>query len=558
MPRSRLGPLAIETKLGDQPSQSCVWRAIHVQLQKSVAVKIFSSPFGSTPEARTEFVTEWEQLKRLTHSALVRCYGGGFEDNDAYLAYELIEGESLVAQVERRSRLSWESVLELAEPIVDGLRYLHEHEIYHGAIQPDKILIAGLSPILIDIRTNRFASPFKTSRPPTIQELAFRAPELTRDPSSISNQSDLYSFGATLYFALTGRPPVTGESIEEVTKNAAEQNPASPASIVMECPVWLDKLILQLLEKEPIARPISAEAVSLALAEVRRRAMSRTGVAEHASAGFSPLSVTDQGDRDTARSLLGRGVVNVDEFNETPPDWTPWHDKAWFLVGVLAMMLLMLGYAVWPLSEVQLRHEAEALIAQDTQSALVQAKNNYLLPMLNRFPNGEHRDWAEEQIEQIEMIQAEHALSVKLKRNLPIKNEGERLYAEALRYEQFGDTASALDQYRSIETLLNDDLKYRPYVNLARRQIAEIDRSSVAKGEAAEMIQAKLDEAQRMSDQGNVVAARQIWYSIVELYANNSNVAPLVVKAQECLAQSSIDPQLRAIPPAGSPPIINP
>ena len=52
MPRSRLGPLAIEAKLGDHPSQSSVWRAIHVQLKRAVAVKVFAAPFGGTPEAR--------------------------------------------------------------------------------------------------------------------------------------------------------------------------------------------------------------------------------------------------------------------------------------------------------------------------------------------------------------------------------------------------------------------------------------------------------------------------------------------------------------------------
>ncbi len=83
------------------------------------------------------------------------------------------------------------------------------------------------------------------------------------------------------------------------------------------------------------------------------------------------------------------------------------------------------------------------------------------------------------------MVQAEHALSVKLKRNLPLKNEAERLYAEAHKFERFGDTATALDQYRSMETLLADDTKYRPYVNLARRQIARIEFAGVEADEAA-------------------------------------------------------------------------
>jgi hypothetical protein len=92
-----------------------------------------------------------------------------------------------------------------------------------------------------------------------------------------------------------------------------------------------------------------------------------------------------------------------------------------------------------------------------------------------------------------------------------------------------------------METLLGDDEQYRPFVNLARRQIALIEREGVEEGEAARIIQAKLDEAERLNDAGQVVAARKIWYSVVELYGNNGNVAPLVSKAQERLAKDPTD-----------------
>ncbi|MGV3484106.1 MAG: protein kinase domain-containing protein, partial [Planctomycetaceae bacterium] len=111
MPRSRLGPLALEAKLGDHPSQSIVWRAVHIDLHRAVAVKVFTTPFGGTLEGREAFAEEWEALKRLQHPAIARCYGGGFEETDAYLAYEFIEGETLSQQLERRGRLNWDAVV---------------------------------------------------------------------------------------------------------------------------------------------------------------------------------------------------------------------------------------------------------------------------------------------------------------------------------------------------------------------------------------------------------------------------------------------------------------
>lgn len=432
-------------------------------------------------------------------------------------------------------RLPWESVLDLAEPIIEAIEYLHAREIIHGQLQPDKIMISGLSPVLIDVRADRAGSPFRSGHPLTIPELSLRPPELFSDPERLSFRSDLYSCGAIAYLAITGRSPIDGETIQQITTNVREQTPEPVASIVMDCPVWLDKLISQLLSKNPADRPFSALAVRLALAEVRRRAMSRSGVAEHTSAGFSPLNVTDQKDRDEARSLLGKAALESDR---AVPDGTPWHDKPWILIAALAVLLVGFTYILWPLNEDQLRSRAEALLVEETRNSLNQAKTSYLEPMLTRFPDGRHNHWAREQIDRVEMLQAEHALSVKLKRNLPLSDEGERLYAEASEFERFGDVTTALDRYRSMETLLGDDPKYRPFVNLARRQIAEIARDDRGGGEAAAIIEQKLAEADELWQAGKVVAARQIWYSVIELYGNNDNVTPWVSRAQDRLADS--------------------
>lgn len=533
MPRSRLGPLALETKLGDFPSQSLVWRAIHVEQQKAVAVKVFSVPFGGTPESRALLAREWEKLKRLNHPAIARCYGGGFEDNDAYLAYELIEGQTLASQLERRPRLAWDAVLDFAIPIAEALVVAHGKGICHGAIVPDKIIIAGLAPVLVDFRVDRVHSVYRNPRRPSALEVAMQPPEVVADPAATSPRGDLYSLGAVMFWALTGRPPISGETADEVARNVATEQPPKAASIALDCPVWVSTLVEQALQKDSDARPHDARSFALALSEARQRSGGLTGVAEHASSGFSPLQITKQEDKDEARKLLGRAVVDVSD--EELPDGTPLHDKAWFLILALLVIVAGLAWLVWPLNESQLRSRAEKLLAEETRSSLEQAKKGYLLPMLKRFPDGEHSAWAAEQVDAIEMIEAEHALAVKVKRNLPLRDEGERLYAEAQRFEQFGDKATALDKYKSMETLLGDNPKYKPFVNLARRQIGRIRSRPDAEGEAAQIVQRRLDDADKLAQLGNIIGARDIWYSVIELYGDNTDVGPLVRIAQQRL-----------------------
>jgi tetratricopeptide (TPR) repeat protein len=545
MPRSRLGPLAIESKLGDHPSTSSVWRAIHVQQKKAIAVKVFAAPFGGTPEARRSFADEWEQLKLLSHPGVAKCFGGGFEDADAYLAYELIEGETLSSQIERTGRISWENALEIAQGLADALEYLHGQGVVHGEISPDKIIVSGFAPVLLDLRVDRFGSPFRSSRPPTLDQAARQAPELVASgvhavPDRCTTSSDLYSLGALLYQAITGRLPISGETIQEIRSNAPTEIPVSPASIVFDCPVWFDKLIAQLLEKDPANRPANATAVKLALAEVRRRSLSRTGVAEHASSGFSPLQVTSQRDKDEARTLLGRGVVDLDalEAEDEVPDATVWHDQPWLLIGGLVLLLMLLAYVAWPAGEATLRARAERLIAQESRSALAEAKNQPLREILVRFPDGPNAQWARQQVERIEVIQFLHQLSVKIKNNLPIKDQGELLHKQAQEYSANGDSAKAIDKYHSMVTVLGDDPEYETAVNAARYQIAVLDQNSIGDSDAARIIQTRLDEADQLLAENRVLEARKIWDSLVELYGDNSELRPLIDIAQQRLAEN--------------------
>ncbi|MEM6364837.1 MAG: serine/threonine protein kinase, partial [Planctomycetota bacterium] len=134
--------------------------------------------------------------------------------------------------------------------------------------------------------------------------------------------------------------------------------------------------------------------------------------------------------------------------------------------------------------------------------------------------------------------------------------------ADAMRFEQFGDQATAIDKYQSLITLLGDDeaeldqqpsagendvgeqtiapeQSYRPLVNLARYRIAQINASGDDRSEAARLITTRLREADELFEQGRTIAARNIWYSIVQLYGGNAAVAPLVQTAQDRLGETA-------------------
>jgi hypothetical protein len=534
MARTKLGPLALESRLGD-PSGN-VWRAIHVAQRKSAVVKLFHIPFGATPEVRSELAREWENLKQVRADAVARCYGGGFEGNDAYLAYEWLDGETLDAVVARRERLPWDLVIDYADHLVDGLGAAHERHIFHGSLEPDKLMcILGGGISILDLRAERFSSRFRSERPPTSFQLAFRPPELlVRNPIP-TVKSDLYSMGAVLYYALTGIPPFQGQSLDAVAEAIRTVRPAKVDSLVMDCPVWFSALVDQLLQKDPQGRPYAASAVKIALFEIRQKCSDRVAVTEHAAGGFSALRM--EVDRSTARELLGRVEAKPRKVVEEE-DESSLFEKWWFLLGSLLVLIGLIVWLMLPPSIDSLRNKAERLLATDDWSSWKTAKSDYLEPILRRDPEGLHGKWAGDKIDEIDMRGAEIQLDNKLRLGRPLKEEAERLYAAARRYEQFDDRMTALDKYRAMTKLLDPEKpEHRPFYYLAMRRIAAIEGAGTMSTERYELVQRRLMEAEGLLRTGKTIEARVMLESIVELYREHAEVRSQVERAEELLSQ---------------------
>lgn len=525
MTRSRIGPLALEAPLGARGSN--VFRAVHVQQRAQVAVRVFSVPMGMTPESKQEFANQLEVLKTIRHPGIVRCFGGGFDAKDAYLVYELFDSDSLEQLIRRKQRLPWESVLDYGLQLCDALQLAHSMGWIHGNIRPDKILVSkdGLTVKLNDLR--RGPGPL---RPLNAEQLAFCAPETFADQPVTEASADLYSLGAILYFALTGRPPYSGANPTLVKQAITETVAESVASLVFECPVWLSAIVDQLLDKDPRRRPYTAVAAAMALREAQKREVEGIGVAQHAMSGFSPLQLDIN--RDEAAKALGIKKKKKRKRDDEIDDAPSLLERPLVLLGLLVCAVGLIAFLVWPANERTLRDRAERLLKKEDSVSWNDARDRYLYPMLERFPNGQYADWAQEQLDIVEMRNAEE----RMKRNLRIgrepASEGERKYAEAVRFERFGDRVTALDKYKGIVKLLKDEKKERPFVNLARRQIELIESNPPSVEELRRFLKEKLTEADKLYSDGDITGARQIWEGIISLYNGNQEMLPIVEQAQ--------------------------
>ncbi|HTV23391.1 MAG TPA: serine/threonine-protein kinase, partial [Polyangiaceae bacterium] len=267
-----IGRYRLERRIGGG-GMGEVWAAHDVTLKKRVALKTVR---GHRPGASAvvRFEREVRALAGLTHPNTVRVLDHGVtEDGLWYYAMELLPGENLRELVEREGPLDAARLMPIARQLLRALGEAHRMGIIHRDIKPDNVFIAELGgerdvPKLLDFgiaQTVASDEPALTNTGWLIGTPAYMPPEIIRGlPADV--RSDIYSFGATLYFALTGALPFPDESRPALF----EAHLKSPAPLVSAAsrhpiPAALERAIERCMAKDPSERPASTQAVLEAL-----------------------------------------------------------------------------------------------------------------------------------------------------------------------------------------------------------------------------------------------------------------------------------------------------
>ncbi|HBE67549.1 MAG TPA: hypothetical protein DDW52_05300, partial [Planctomycetaceae bacterium] len=403
MVKSRIGPFALEAPLSKSKNGCQVFRAIHLEQKKLAALRVFTIPMGMTPESREAFASQLEQLKQLRHRGIVRCYGGGFDTQSAFLAYELVEGESLLSMLRRRDRLPWETTLDYCQQLAEAFQYAHQMGWVHGRLRPEKVLISEQGVVKVQDWRRTAISSMITNDPNRRSQLQYTAPESLEGDAD--EKSDLYALGAATYTMLTGRPPFDAHDPQELRRAIEQDSPEPVTASVFDCPVWLNAIVEQLLAKDPQQRHFSATALQLALKEAQRRQNEGVGVLQHATSGFSPLQM--QVDRDEAEKVLGIKRKKKKKKRQSDENFL---ENAWVLVGGLILAVGAIAWFLWPLSESTLRSRSEALLASESSLDWNDARRDYLQQLVDRFPGTNSAEWAQEKIEWVEARNIERAM----------------------------------------------------------------------------------------------------------------------------------------------------
>lgn len=261
---------------------AAVYAATH-RNGKRVALKILHAELSTNPDARERFLEEAYTANRVGHPNVVSILDDSVtEDGCSFLVMELLEGHTLDARVlNDQVGLKLGEVLRLADQILDVLAAAHVHGIVHRDIKPENVFLCrDGSAKLLDFGIARAPEARRTLRTQigsTMGTPAFMAPEQARGRwEQIDGRTDLWSLGATLFFALTGRLVHQGETLNEELLQAMTKRAPALRTLRPELPEPVATIVDRALafEKEqrwPDARAMQAElkAVAAALDETQ-------------------------------------------------------------------------------------------------------------------------------------------------------------------------------------------------------------------------------------------------------------------------------------------------
>jgi serine/threonine protein kinase len=249
-----------------------VYKARDPDARRAVAIKVLLDTRFASPKARKRFEREAEALAKVDHPHVVRLLDYDHTAQGVpYMVMELIEGESLQDRLDADGPASPDQAVQLLQTLCDAVAACHEAGVLHRDLKPDNVLLADDGSLkLTDFGLVQHTDPSArrtrlTQEGKVIGSPSYWAPEQARgDLSALSERTDVYGLGSTLFALLTGRPPHDGETVTEVIRAVFLEKPA-PSALSPGVPRWLDRIVGRCLAIEPEERFPSVRALREAL-----------------------------------------------------------------------------------------------------------------------------------------------------------------------------------------------------------------------------------------------------------------------------------------------------
>jgi serine/threonine protein kinase len=256
-----------------------VYAATHTDSGEDAAIKLLQTNMLGDEQLVARFLREGEAASKLEGPNVVTIYEvGTIGANGApYIAMELLRGHDLAWHLRQRGALPLDEVVALSDQVARALEAARKAGIVHRDLKPQNIFLAqqnAAAPMwkILDFGVSRLAGTTGTlTMDMIVGTPGYMSPEQAAGGKEVTHRSDVFSFGAVVYRALTGQPPFSGPDTPQILYQVVYRSPTRPSSLVPGLPADVEIVLAIALAKDPAERFASAQELAEAL-----RAASRT------------------------------------------------------------------------------------------------------------------------------------------------------------------------------------------------------------------------------------------------------------------------------------------
>lgn len=262
----------VEKQLGEG-GMGAVYLAEHLRLKKKVAIKCLHPGFASNPEVIRRFKNEAVAASSIGHPHIINVLDmGQFSDGTFFMVLEFLDGKDWQHELDQSGAQAPAEVAHIGLQICAALGAAAAKGIVHRDIKPEnifliekqgdknfvKVLDFGISKIL-----DGTGSATKTGA--LMGTPHYMSPEQVLGKKDVTHLADIYALGVIFFQALSGRVPFEGETLAQIILKIANEPAPSLALQTPEVPPQFCRLVGQMMEKEPSARPQTFEEVATQL-----------------------------------------------------------------------------------------------------------------------------------------------------------------------------------------------------------------------------------------------------------------------------------------------------
>ncbi len=265
---STLGRFELRRLLG-QGAQSQVWLGFDPRLEREVAIKLMKPMRGADDSAITQWLQEARSVSRLTHPNVVPVFEADVQDQQPYLVFEYVAGQTLAEMMARQGELPVSKAVTIVQDVLSALVAAHAVGVVHRDLKPSNVLIddSGRVRVMdfgIAVRLTDVANRAKNSE--TAGTPAFMAPEAARG-ETISPLMDIYSAGLLLAQSLSAQPLIPNADAYRVMYQVGHEPLQLPEAVLDRLDDVLRPIVLKALAFAPEQRYPNAVAFRDALAQ---------------------------------------------------------------------------------------------------------------------------------------------------------------------------------------------------------------------------------------------------------------------------------------------------